>query len=164
MTVDDIVEGILEREGEGVPPYLDPKDRGQRTRWGIAERFHPEAWRFGAPSREMARAIYARDYIAPFDGLKDVNLDERVRIALIDDAVHSGVRTSVRNLQRVLGVTPDGMIGPETISAAMKAEAQWLLIRLVQARAVRIARIVQEDQSQLKYLAGWITRALEMLG
>lgn len=164
MTIDDVLDGVLEREGEGVPPYSDPKDSGGRTRWGISERAHPEAWKSGPPTQEMARQIYAREYVAPFDGLRDVHIDERVRVALIDDAVLSGVKTSIRSLQRVLGVEIDGWIGPETITAAIQADGQWLLIRLVQARALRIARIVQNDSSQLKYLAGWITRCFGMLG
>ena len=164
MTINDVIDGVLEQEGEGVPPYADPDDLGGRTRWGISERAHPDAWKAGPPTQEMARQIYARQYVAPFDGLRDVNIDERVRVALIDDAVLSGVKTSIRNLQRVLGVEMDGWIGPETISAAIRADAQWLLIRLVQGRALRIAKIVQQNPTQLKYLAGWITRALEMLG
>ena len=164
MTIDDVIDQVLEREGEGVPPYTDPKDFGGRTRWGISERAHPEAWKAGPPTQEMARQIYAREYVAPFDGLRDVHIDERVRVALIDDAVLSGVKTSIRSLQRVLGVEVDGWIGPETITAAIQADGQWLLIRLVQARALRIARIVQNDSTQLKYLSGWITRVFGMLG
>jgi lysozyme family protein len=164
MTIDDVLDGVLEREGEGVPPYADPTDAGGRTRYGISERAHPEAWKSGPPTQEMARQIYAREYVAPFDGLRDVHIDERVRVALIDDAVLSGVKTSIRSLQRVLGVEVDGWIGPETITAAIQADGQWLLIRLVQARALRITRIVQNDPTQLKYLSGWITRSLGMLG
>jgi lysozyme family protein len=164
MTIDDVIDGVLAQEGEGAPPYSDPVDVGGRTRWGISERAHPDAWKTGPPTQEMARQIYARQYVAPFDGLRDVNIDERVRVALIDDAVLSGVKTSIRNLQRVLGVTVDGWLGPETISGAIRVEPQWLLIRLVQGRAVRIARIVQQNPTQLKYLVGWLSRALEMLG
>ena len=164
MTIDDVIDGVLEREGEGTPPYADPKDAGGRTRYGISERAHPEAWKSGPPTQEMARQIYAREYVAPFDGLRDVHIDERVRVALIDDAVLSGVKTSIRSLQRVLGVEIDGWIGPETITAAIQADGQWLLIRLVQARALRSARIVQNDSAQLKDLAGWVTRWFGMLG
>ena len=164
MTTDDVIDQVLEQEGEGSPPYADPDDKGGRTRWGISERAHPDAWKHGPPTQEMARQIYARQYVAPFDGLRDVNLDERVRVALVDDAVLSGVKTSIRNLQRVLGVEMDGWIGPESIRAGIAVDGQWLLIRLVQGRALRIARIVQQNPTQLKYLAGWITRALEMLG
>ena len=164
MTSDEVIDGVLELEGEGEPPYHDPLDQGGRTRYGISERAHPQAWKHGPPTREAAREIYARQYVAPFDGLRDCNIDERVRVALIDDAVLSGVRTSIKSLQRVLGVTQDGQIGPETISAAVRADGQWLLIRLVQDRAFRIARIVQHKPLQLKYLAGWITRVLGHLG
>lgn len=162
-SIDDIIDGILEREGEGVPPYHDGTDRGGRTRFGISELAHPYAWVSGPPSRETARSIYARRYVAPFDVLRD-HIDERVRVALVDDAVLSGVHAAIKGLQRVLGVTVDGVIGSETIAAVVKADSHWLLTRLVQDRAHRLARIVQADPRQLKYLTGWVDRALGMLG
>lgn len=166
MTIDEILDGILEREGEGTPPYLDPVDKGGRTRWGISERSHPMAWVDGPPSRETAKYIYTRRYVAPFDALRDVGIDERVRVALIDDAVLSGTKAAIKSLQRVLGCTPDGVIGHETIAAAVKAntDAQWLLTRLVQDRAQRLARIIERNPSQARYAVGWITRALSFLG
>jgi len=167
VTIDEILEGVLEREGPGVPPeYVDRDDKGGRTAWGISERAHPAAWRSGPPSREDAKAIYLRKYVAPFTPLGNIGMDERVRVALIDDAVHSGVETAIRALQRVLEVEEDGIIGPQTIAAAIKAngDGQWLLTRLVQARAHRLTRLVQRDPSQLRFLTGWIDRALGMLG
>jgi len=166
MTIDEILDGVLEREGEGTPPYADPHDRGGRTRWGISERANPDAWMHGPPSREMARSIYTRRYVSPFESLRAVGVDERVRVALIDDAVLSGPKTAIKALQRVLGVTVDGVIGPETVSAVLKENGagQWLLTRLVQDRAHRLARIVERDPSQAVYIVGWIDRALGHLG
>ncbi len=162
MTPDDILEGILRREGEGVPPYDDPVDRGGRTSWGISERAHPEAWDPGPPNREQARAIYTQVYVAPFDGL--VGLPDRVRTALIDDGVLSGVETAIRSLQRVLGVREDGILGPQTIGALSAWEDDRLLLRLVQRRAHRLARIVEREPDQARFVVGWIDRALSLLG
>jgi len=167
VTVDEILEGVLEREGPGTPPdYRDKNDRGGRTAWGISERAHPAAWRSGPPLREDAKAIYIRTYVAPFSPLAAVGMDERVRVALIDDAVLSGVKASIRSLQHVLGVAEDGVIGPQTIAAVIKAngDGQWLLTRIVQARAHRLARIVERDHDQARFVVGWIDRALSFLG
>jgi hypothetical protein len=160
MTLDELLHGILAREGPGTPPYLDLHDRGGRTAWGIDERSHPEAWQPGPPTRDAAKAIYTRDYVAPFEILV---VDDRVRVALVDDAVLSGVGTSIRTLQFVVGVETDGVIGPATIAAVETREPQWLLRRLVQERAHRLARIVEHDHSQARFVVGWIDRALSLL-
>jgi lysozyme family protein len=164
MTVDGIIDGILQREGPGISISRDPADRGGRTRYGISERAHPETWRLGPPHLEDARAIYIREYVTPFIPLLVAGIDERIRAALIDDAVLSGVETAIRTLQHVVGTTEDGMLGPVTIAAARTVwPPQRLLIALVQRRAHRLARIVEQDHSQAKWIVGWIDRCLSFL-
>lgn len=163
MTVDEILDAVIEREG-GPLITADPLDAGGRTRYGISERAHPDAWLHGPPTRSDAKAIYAKQYVAPFTPLVDAGIDERVRVALIDDAVLSGVRTAVTTLQQAVGVDPDGILGPKTIAAAHAEDGQWLLVRLVQRRAHRLARIVERNHFQAKYIVGWIDRTLSMLG
>jgi len=165
MNDDDILEAIIVREG-GEAITDDASDFGGRTRYGISERAHPEAWRNGPPSKEQAKKIYTRTYLLPFAPLVNIGIDERVREALIDDAVLSGPKTAIRSLQNVLGVPADGVIGPRTLEAALKAniEGHWLLTRLVQDRALRLARLVQQRPNQLRYLVGWLSRCLSFLG
>lgn len=163
MTTDALIDGVLDREGPGVPPeYLDSADKGGRTAWGISEHAHPEAWQPGPPTRDEARAIYLRAYVGPFDVLGLI--DDRVRVALVDDAVLSGVGTAIRTLQGVLGVDVDGVIGPKTVAAVHRLGGDWMLTRLVQQRAHRLARIVQVDPTQLRFLVGWIDRCTSLLG
>lgn len=165
MTNDELLEGIIQREG-GDTITNDPSDRGGRTRYGVSERAHPELWKKGPPTLEQAKALYNRLYVAPFAPLVHVGIDERVRVALIDEAVHSGPKIAIKNLQQVLGIPADGVIGPQTIGAVIKAngDGQWLLTRLVQNRAKRLARIVEQDYTQARFITGWIVRALSMLG
>src|SRR5215204_4654531 len=103
MNDDDILEDIIKREG-GDTFTDDPSDHGGRTIYGISERFHPEAWESGPPSKEQAKKIYTQMYLAPFAPLVDIGLDDRIRVALIDDAVLSGKKAAIRSLQRVIGV------------------------------------------------------------
>jgi lysozyme family protein len=163
MTVDEILDAVIAREG-GAIITEDPADRGGRTRYGISERAHPEAWVHGPPTLTDAKAIYARQYVAPFAELVDIGIDERIRVALIDDAVLSGVRAAIQTLQLAVGVEPDGVLGPKTIAAAHGEDGQYVLVRLVQRRAHRLARIVEHAPSQAKFLVGWIDRCLSMLG
>lgn len=162
LDVDSIIDDILEREGQGTPPYLDRNDKGYRTSWGISAKAHPDAWRPGPPTKAQARAIYQREYVKPFDALFDVT-SGGVLAALIDDAVLSGVQTAIKRLQAVLRVTIDGVIGPQTIAAVERIPPNRLQQRLVVNRAIRIARLVQSDVSTLSFLTGWITRVLSLL-
>lgn len=162
LDVDSIIDDILEREGQGHPPYLDRHDKGGRTSWGISAKAHPDAWRPGPPTKAQARAIYQRQYVEPFRGLFDVT-SGGVLAALIDDAVLSGVQTAIKRLQAVLRVKIDGVIGPRTITAVAAVPSNRLQQRLVVNRAIRIARLVQSDASNLSFLTGWITRVLSLL-
>lgn len=161
-SVDEIINGILEREKEGTPPdYLAPGDAGGRTTWGISERAHPEAWRNGPPTKQEARMIYYTDYVSPWVLLRGIN--EPLTIACIDDGVMSGVETAVKRLQYVLGVPMDGKLGPVTLRAVQGQQPAELLKRYVVERAVRITRLVQRRPSDLVNLTGWITRILSFL-
>lgn len=162
LDIDSIIDDILEREGQGTPPFIAKHDKGGRTSWGISEKAHPEAWRPGPPTKAQARAIYVRQYVAPFRRLFDVT-SSGVLAALIDDAVLSGVNTVIKRLQAVLRVTIDGVIGPQTIAAVRAAPPNRLQQRLVVNRAIRVARLVQSADSNLSFLTGWITRILSLL-
>jgi lysozyme family protein len=162
MNVNTIIEGILDREKEGTPPYLAKDDAGGRTSWGISERTHPEAWRPGPPTRDQARSIYLSVYVKPFFALQGVAGDALI-VALVDDAVTSGVEESIRGLQISLGVTADGRLGPATLAAFRGRVQTTLLKQVVVARAIRLARIVQHRPSDLTNLVGWLSRVLSFL-
>lgn len=160
ITTDQIIDGILGREGEGQPPYLQPDDAGGRTSWGVAERSHPEAWHPGPPTREQARVIYFEQYVKPFDLITD----DALRVALIDDGVLSGVQTAIKRLQHVLGVAINGVLGVQTLSALAWGHPTALLQRYVVERTIRLARQVQHDpEHKLIDLVGWVTRSLSFL-
>jgi lysozyme family protein len=82
---------------------------------------------------------------------------------LVDDAVLSGPRAAVTTLQLALGVKPDGLLGPVTVAAATEADAKSLRTKLVVARALRLARIVQRDSTQSRFIVGWLQRTFGFL-
>lgn len=166
LSIDAIVDGILEREGEGTPPYLAKDDHGLRTSWGISERAHPEEWVHGPPSRARARVVYTAQYVAPFDALLVAGVDERLRVALIDDGVMSGVPAAIKRFQHVLEVAMDGVLGPITVQAAQRVSRvapDVLLTRYVGERIFRASRLVQRRPADLTNLAGWHARILTFL-
>jgi lysozyme family protein len=163
VTINDLISGILEREGPNKPPYLDPNDNGGRTAWGMSERAHPELWQPGPPTRDQAFNTLKAVYVAPFLSLWSGGLDERIIACLVDDATMRGVPDTVKRFQHVLSETMDGVIGPKTRQAAVSWPPSRLLKAYVVERCVRLARIVQVDPTQAKWIAGWIARALTFL-
>lgn len=161
MTPDQIVDGLLDREGEGKPPYLEKDDAGGRTSWGISERAHPEAWVNGPPSRDQAKAIYFAIYIKPFSSIGFYN--PSLMVVLVDDAVMSGVDAAIKRLQAVLKVKIDGELGYLTIQALRLWTTQNLVQAFVVERVIRITRLVERRPSDLTNLTGWVTRILTFL-
>lgn len=167
MTIDDVISGIIAREGGYVD---DPADRGGSTKYGITARVLGE-WRTlsrAATRLEVrtmpeyeARDIYrARYVVGPgFDKIADTALVAM----LVDDGVLSGPVTAVKALQRALGQIEDGVLGGRTLAALGTANVSALRLALVKDRAIRFARIVQRDPSQAKFITGWLTRALDFL-
>lgn len=156
----DVIGDVIEREG-GSKKTNDPADGGGRTQFGIAEKSNPEAWADGKVTEAEAREIYERKYvIGPgFHHVHDVNL----RAQLIDFGVNSGPMVAVMKLQEILDVKVDGQLGPKTLAAIDGIYCPDVNNSLVASRVKMIGKIVVKNPSQLKFLNGWLNRALEFL-
>ena len=154
----DVIDDLIKREG---PDSNDPSDHGGRTSHGISERANPEAWADGVVTDAEARAIYEQKYVkAP--GFDQVG-DRRLREQLIDFGVNSGPMIAIIQLQGILHVKVDGILGPQTLALVNSPRAPELNTALVAARVRMIGRIVAKNPSQLKWLNGWLDRALQFL-
>lgn len=128
---------VLKSEGG----YVDnPKDPGGATNMGIT-RATLAAWRGVAvnslPKSEVrnlgtaeATTIYRARYWTP---IYADDLPAGLDYAVFDYAVNSGPAAAAKALQKVLGVTVDGRIGPQTVAAA-KAAMPGAIDRLCDAR------------------------------
>lgn len=153
-----LIEDILDKE----KGFVDhPADKGGPTCWGIAKRFHPEAWVDGPPTRDAARAIYRRQYIER-PGFLQIQ-DPALRAQLVDYGVNSGPILAIQRLQTVLGCEPDGKLGPQTLAAANAADPIALGNRVMAERLKMFGRIVAKDKKQAAFISGWIIRALSFL-
>lgn len=165
VTPNDIIDGLLDREGEGDPAkgYRDPHDRGGRTSWGISERAHPEAWKDGPPSRERAAEIYRLEYISPWDWVAY----DPLRVQLIDCHVLHGKTGAVRLLQQALGTRADGVLGINTAAAydnvAARLSMRLLNNSLVAWRLKFFDDLTDRNASQKRFEEGWSNRALVFL-
>ncbi len=133
MTIDQIIEGVIAREGSEFTN--DPNDSGGATRWGIT-RDALSKWRNAAVTSDdvrrltaiEAKRIYRARYVTQpgFDAVATVSA--AIAEELIDTGVNTGPARAAEMLQRCLNalnrqerdypdVKVDGDCGPGTIAA-----------------------------------------------
>jgi lysozyme family protein len=148
---------VLKSEGG----YVDnPADPGGATNMGIT-RATLAAWR-GVPVNRLPKSevkaltvaeagtIYRARYWTP---IYADDLPAGLDYAVFDYAVNSGPDRAAKDLQRVLGVTVDGRIGPETV-AASKTDPMGTINRLCDARL----RYLQGLGTWATFGRGWSAR------
>jgi lysozyme family protein len=119
MNFDQAFEKLLAHEGGYV---CNPADPGGETRYGISRRSYPGEDIKGM-TVERSKTIYLRDFWGPAgcDAVPD-----KIKLDLFDMAVNSGVKTSVKMLQRSVGEVDDGVMGPRTLQAVQSANPDRL--------------------------------------
>lgn len=157
-TTDSIINGLLQREGGYVN---DPADNGGRTIDGISEKANPDLWANGTPTPAQIRQRYIDRYVKGpgFDQIADTQLQAQ----LVDFGVNSGPAVAITKLQGILHVAQDGVLGPETLAAITTLHPEDICNSLVAARVRMIGQIVSKNPSQIKFLNGWLDRALQFL-
>lgn len=154
----DPIDNVLKKEG-GLSS--NPADTGGNTFEGISQRWNPDLWKNGPPSDAAVRARYEAQYVKSpgFDQIPDKQLQAQ----LIDFGVNSGPAVAIQKLQRIVGVTEDGVLGPGTLAAMGKLHPEEVNNLVVAERVRLIGRIVSKNPSQLTFLNGWLDRALQFL-
>lgn len=160
--VDKLIDDIIQREG-GAKTTNDPKDKGGRTQYGISEKSFPEAWKDDKVTEQEAREIYLTKFVIGPGFSKIPPSHAKIQSILVDWGVNSGPVIAIQNLQRLLVVPVDGVFGPGTLAALIAADPQLLAAKLCRSRVQMIARVVQKNPSQLKFLTGWLDRALSFI-
>ena len=87
----------------------------------------------------------------------DMIENQSIANLLVDWVWNSGVH-GIKIPQRVLKVTPDGVVGNKTLSTINKANQEKLFDSLKQARREFFIQITRNDKSQLVFLKGWLNR------
>lgn len=75
----------------------------------------------------------------------------------VDWIINSGV-SRVKNIQAILGVTADGIVGPQTISAINAANQQQLHFKIKAARMKFYESCVLNRPANLQFYDGWVSR------
>lgn len=142
-----VMPWVFEEEGG----YVDhPKDPGGATNLGITHRTLG-AWRGKAVTKQdvknlkkpEAQDIYKSEYWNPIRGDQ---LPSGLDYAVFDFAINSGPSRAVRELQKILGVAQDGIIGVQTLSSIKSKNTVDLINKYIDRRL-----------SFLQGLSGWKT-------
>lgn len=152
------LKAVLKSEGGNDD---DPSDHGGRTSRGVIQREY-DAWRkekgeapadvWKATDEEIA-TIYHDEYWNPYcDGLP-VGVD----YLYFDMAVNAGPHRATLLLQRALGITTDGRIGPITRQAIRNADAKGLVEKYSIAKEA-----FYRSLHQPKFLRGWLNRVRDV--
>ena len=177
--VTELVEALIEREGG----YCNhPADKGGPTCFGITEavaRAHGYRGAMRSLPRDEAAAIYRRLYwLRPrFDEI--ARRAPRVARELFDTGANMGPAVAVTFLQRALtalnrnggdyaDLTPDGRIGPATLTAFDRflevrgaRGGETVLLRALEAlQGERYLRLAERRPANEAFLYGWLANRI----
>jgi lysozyme family protein len=149
---DQCFDKLISHEGGYVN---DPRDPGGETKFGISKRAYPQVdiknLTLGA-----AKEIYKRDY---WDRAQCDKLPPSVAYVLFDAAVNSGIGQAIRFLQRAVNVADDGAIGPMTLAAVTRLDAESVCARYIGQRLDFMTKLTTWDV----YGKGWSRRLADQL-
>lgn len=160
MSFDTSVKRVLKNEWG----YSnDPQDEGKETKWGISRRAYPKL-DIKHIHIKQAIQIYYTDYWLRFNcSLLPNPIDED----FFDAVVNTGGEGAIVTLQKALNtllqrkILEYGEMGPETESAIRKVDIFRLKDKFILERIRYYLRITDRDETQRKFLRGWLHRVLE---
>ncbi len=150
----EVIAFVLKVEGGYVN---NPNDRGGETNWGISKRSYPSV-DIKNLTRQGAIDIYERDYWrgGRCDEIGETHPD--LALAHMDWCVNHGVGGAAKFLQRAVGATPDGAIGPKTLAAVRACDEFSAIAYYLNDRARWYHDRCAQLPSQREFLAGWLAR------
>lgn len=100
--------------------------------------------------------ILRRFYWNPFKA--DRITHQSIAEICVDWAWASGTKTAIKQVQRILRVRADGIVGPQTLGAINGANALELFLQIRKARLRFVEKIVERDPAQKVFVKGWKNR------
>lgn len=162
--VNKLVPHILKWEGGFIN---DPDDLGGVTNKGVCFRTYKlycSRKKLPLPTVDDLKGITDEEFS---DILKSMYWDacradkiqsQGVANAIVDWAWHSGTTTAAKEIQKVLGVSSDGIIGNITLSAINSQSPLPLFGKIKAARIKYIERICKSRPANQKFYRGWMNR------
>jgi lysozyme family protein len=145
-------------------------DAGGRTRFGIAEKFHPDLPEefFTGPTEDALAEAEKIEQCEYWDRMRLAEIEnQNVANKLFDMGVNMGVRQAAVYAQRaanalVIGegkLVEDGEIGPKTLAAINGADPIAYYQALCELSAAHYRHVAAVNPAQAVNLAGWMKRA-----
>ena len=150
---------VLKNEGGYVDNSSDP---GGATNLGCTKATW-EAWVGHSVTKDDIKALMPNDVMPLYkskywDTIKGDDLPEGVDYAVFDFAINSGPSRAAKALQSVLGVNPDGKIGPATLDALEAANPRDIATSICEARLA----FLQSLPTYGTFGKGWSRRVSEV--
>lgn len=151
---------ILKWEGGFVD---DPLDRGGATNKGITIGTFRNFYGKNA-TVEQLKHITDEQWLHIFksgywDKWKADDIENQsIADIVVDWAWASGTVTSIKQVQKILGVAVDGIVGNDTLTAINIAGQRSLFVKIHSRRIEFVENIVKRDPSQARFLKGWKNR------
>lgn len=105
---------------------------------------------------EQWLAIFKDGYWNPWKA-DDIN-NQSIANICVDWAWASGTQTSIKQVQKILNVSIDGIVGPKTLYAINAGCQEKLFNQIKEARIEFVNNIVNRRPAQKKFLRGWLNR------
>jgi lysozyme family protein len=139
-----------------------PADPGGPTNFGITIYDYRKYVKPGATAADVrrmtveeAKSIYRAKY---WDAQRCDELPAGVDYAVFDYGVNSGIGRSKKVLQRVVGVTADGVLGPQTMRAVGRSDPKTVIVAICDERL----RFLKRLRSWPVFGRGWGRRAAQV--
>lgn len=150
---------------------LDPDDKGGETYAGIARKFNPQWSGWGYIDAQKKQGVIKKNTLfSSLDGeveqfyldLWNKNKFSEIRNQSIADiffdfVVNSGV-SAIKAVQKIVGTSADGIIGPNTIKAINTFYGPVLFDKILAYRKAFYNAIIERDPTQEKFQKGWFSR------
>lgn len=154
------LEMLLHHEGGFVN---HPQDPGGMTNLGVTKAVY-DKW-IGRESTKTEMMDLKPDDVAPiykknyWDKVRGDDLPSGVDWCAFDWAVNSGSGRPAKAIQRAVGATPDGAIGPMTLQAVMNHEPQMIIENVFSQRQ----KFYESLRTFEHFGRGWTRRNKETL-
>lgn len=147
------IDIILRNEGGYVN---DPNDPGGETNFGISKRSFPDV-DIKNLTQQMAEQIYFDNFWSKL-GFENVTPD-LLALQMFDMAVNAGSGVSIKIVQSIIGVTKDGILGPDTTKKIATYYSPDRLVNLYMDARIDFYKGLAKSKPQFNaYLRSWTDR------
>ena len=131
--------------------------------WTLIDRFKskpdfPRSLDTNPQLQSLVELFYFDNFWTPLNAEKIQN--QTSADSVFDFAVNSGLATSVRLVQSIVGTKRDGIIGEQTLNKINSIDFGYFQAALTVAKIEYYMNIIRRRPTSKKFLLGWISRSL----